>query len=149
MNASDIVKSKQNKVLYKAFYDPYIYASSIFSTITIVSSIVGNDNSSISSSYTSSISTCYTYTCNPTFISYEMAKNIENGKYACGAKSISNTQWKNTNNTVVYAYNAIYAQNPIAIDVINTIDTESTIIKTAPGPTICPTISVVNYNQSR
>ncbi len=144
MNASDIIKAKQNQTLYKAYYNPTVFQSSIFSTINTVSSIINYVSDSIiftSSSYTSCINTVYTYQCNPTFVSYEMANNINNGKYICGGKVPSELQWKNTNSTVIYAYSTILSSFSTPSTIIpSTIRVSSTIISTGPSPIICPLI---------
>ena len=151
MNASDIVKAKQNRTLYQAYYRPDILGNGqfTFSTINVcpVSSI-----SSGTSSYTSSVTTFYTYKCDEPVISYELANSINSGKYICGYPScssisiwntgqtipagvcgckISNLAWKNTNSTLLYSYStATYSS----------ILTSSTSIMTGPGPVICPLV---------
>jgi hypothetical protein len=106
MNASDIVKSKQNATLYKAYYNPTVFQSSIISTIYPISSFSTNVGTYVSS-FTSCINTVYTYTCNNPIISYELANDINSGKYECGGKKVSELIWKaNTNvpTTPVYAF---------------------------------------------
>jgi hypothetical protein len=126
MNASDIIKAKQNRTLYKAYYNPTVYNSTITSTIYPYSSINGG-----TPSYTSTINTQYTYTCNPTYIDYELAYDIAAGKYECGGKSISELAWKNTDPTLIFNY---YSTS------YSSISTTSTTILTAPGPVICPQV---------
>lgn len=89
MNASDIVKLKQNGALYKAYYHPTVFQSTVYSTLIPYSSIDGG-----TPSYTSCINTTYTYTCEPTFISYELAKDVAEGSYVCGGKTTSKMTWK-------------------------------------------------------
>jgi hypothetical protein len=102
MNASDIVKSKQDAALYKAYYRPAVFQSTVYSTITPYSSVSGG-----TSSFTSCINTVYTYSCNPTFISYQLANDVYDGQYVCGGKRPSQMTWKaNTNIPTenIYAY---------------------------------------------
>lgn len=86
MNASDIIKSKQNATIYKSYYK---YAtSSVKSTLYTISS--NNGISSIGScNYT-----IYEYPCNQPFMTYELANDVNKGKYACGAKTVTQTIWK-------------------------------------------------------
>jgi len=87
MNASDIIKRKQNRTLHKAYYPTTFYESTIFSTLYPHSFIESNI------SYTSCINTVYTYNPSKTtipqipFISYELSRDIYN-------KKISNMTWK-------------------------------------------------------
>lgn len=133
MNASDIVKAKQNKALYKAYYTPTVYTSSIISTVTVLSSIV-NPDYSLNNSYSSTLTTCYNYDCNPTFVSYEMAQNIKDGKDQSTGK-VSELEWKNNTSTFIYTYSSIDSGA-----VTDSIYIESTIIMTCPTPIICPLI---------
>ena len=97
MNASDIVAAKQNRTLFQAYYRPTIFTSSIVynSTFCPISSI-GSDPTS--GTYCSSIN--YLYTCNPTFISYELANDVNSGKYLCGYPSCSSISVWNTGETI-------------------------------------------------
>ena len=133
MNASDIVNARKNKVLYKAYYNPIVFTSSIFSTVTVLSSIVDMFNN-VSTSYSSSISTCNTYVCNPQFVSYEMAQNVANG--SCSTKK-SELKWVNTNSTIIYAYDTMPGPGPLTNQVVNAITTESTIVSMGPMPFMC------------
>ena len=108
MNASDIVKAKQNRTLYKAYYPiSTINNSSIYSTIYYTSSL-SNGQSSI----TSSLTTLYTYNPSKTpiptipFRSYELSNDIHQGEYLCG-KPISFMTWKHTTSTLTYFYSTI------------------------------------------
>lgn len=133
MNASDIVNARKNKVLYKAYYNPTVFASSIFSTVTVLSSIVDIFNN-VSTSYSSSISTCNTYVCNPLFVSYEMAQNVANG--SCSSKK-SELKWVNNISTMVYAYDTQLGPGPSTNQVVTAINTESTIVSMGPMPLTC------------
>ena len=106
MNASDIVKSKQAKVLHNAYYNPLIFQSTVHSTITLVSSIIDYVSSSqqfTTDSYASTITTSYDYLCTPTFLTYEMTQQVN------GQCPPSETAWKNINSTIVYAYSTVYS----------------------------------------
>ena len=91
MNASDIVKAKQCGALYKAYYNPTVFQSTVISTISLISSSGAGGSVSTSSSC---INTVYTYTCSQPLISYELGANIECGKFVCGGKVPSVTTWK-------------------------------------------------------
>ena len=147
MNASDIIKAKQNRVLFQSLYRPTVLTSTIYSIICPVSSIQGG-----TPRYTSCINTIYPYTCNSASISYELLNDINQGKYLCGYpycssisewntgrtfptgvcnSQISEMAWKNTNSTIIYNYSTIN---------YSTISTFSTTILTGPGPVICPLV---------
>jgi hypothetical protein len=140
MNASDIVKAKQNKALYKAYYNPTVYTSSIISTVSVLSSII-NPDYTLNNSYGSTLTTCYDYDC-PRFISYEMAQNVENGK-TTGKES--NLEWKNTTSTFTYAYSSINTTSQSG-SITTIIQVESTLIMTAPNPVICPLVQFYQGN---
>ena len=150
MNASDIIKAKQNKTLYQAYYRPGIFSSPIVSTINYcpISSI------STASGFVSSVVSCtttnYLYKCNQPVISYELANAINTGKYECGPPycssitewntgqqfatgtcdcKISFQTWKNSNPTTIYNYTSTS---------LSTFTVTSTSILTGPGPSICP-----------
>ncbi len=134
MNASDIVKAKQNKTLYKAYYRPTVFQSSIFSTLNVVSSSSGPQGtySSFTSSYTTCLTQVNNYLCNPTFISYQFAKDVNDGSYECGLKSISKLQWKPTEE-IRYLYSTQYS-----------ISTLSTIVNKFCSTPIISTLNLVN-----
>ncbi len=165
MNASDIIKAKQNRALFQAYYRPTIFPGTTSSGDTpfIVSTINYCPYSSISSggsilsSFTSSVTTSYLYTCNSPMPSYELANSINSGKYLCGFPTcssisiwsnnttvpsgtcgckISNLQWKNTSQGVFYNYN--YSTGS------TTVSVTSTTVATGPTPLICPQ---VEFNQ--
>lgn len=153
MNASDIVKAKQNKTLYKAYYRPTVFQSSLFSTLYTISSSSGESNnwSSITTSYTSCITQVNDYVCNPTFISYQFAKDVNDGSYECGLKSRSKLEWK-PQEELRYLYSTIYSISTISTTVceciyrssmvVSSIDITSTTIKIAPQPLICPLVNL-------
>jgi len=93
MNASDIVKAKQSGALYKAYYNPTVFQSSVVSTFYPVSSVSTGVGVYTSSFSQSCINTIYTYSCQPTFISYQLANNVQDGQYVCGGKTPSFTNW--------------------------------------------------------
>jgi len=144
MNASDIVRAKQNQTLYKAYYNPYNFVASAYtySTISIVSSIQTQSGPlQTSTSYVSNVNTVYTYTCEPTFVSYDMANDINRGAYVCGIKTESIMQWKNLNSTSIYAYSTLYSTiGGPTYHIPSTINVTSTTIMTAPQPLVQPLI---------
>ena len=98
MNASDIVKAKQNQTLYKAYYKPTVFNSSVNTNVYKVSSIFNYVSSSqeiTTDSYASCITTVYNYVCNPHYITYEMVNQVNKGAFVCGGKTPSEMQWKN------------------------------------------------------
>ena len=134
MNASDIVKAKQNKVLYNSLYTPTVYQSTVFSTLRLYSSI--NLGVSIASSFISCINTAYKYTCNPIFTTYETRNDVKEGAVACGAVPLSNLQFTSSNG-MIYAYSTIYSTFGNVILPSSFIIT-STIAPIASSPIICP-----------
>ena len=88
MNASDIVKAKQCTTLYKAYYQPTVFQSTVVSTVTLITS------TTTPTTLTSCSNTIYTYVCNSPIISYELANDIECGKFTCGGRVPSVTTWK-------------------------------------------------------
>jgi hypothetical protein len=99
MNASDIIKKKQNTTLYKAYYNPVVYQSTVYSTIDTVSTIAPSNNS-----YASTVNTANTYICPPHILSYTMINDIINGKFSSGDKAVADLEWKNTTSTLTYYY---------------------------------------------
>ena len=98
MNASDITKANQNKILFAAYNNPTVFQSKTYSTIQTVSSFFAGISSGVNlyvSSVVSTVQTCNLYTSPPHFISYAMANNVDNGAYACGAKSVSLMKFDN------------------------------------------------------
>ncbi len=154
MNASDIIKAKQNRTLYQAYYRPTIFSTLITSTINYspISSI--SSGGTFISSVVSCINTQYQYTCEKPSISYELLNSINDGKYECGypyCSTLSNWNtgqiipvgncdckisfltWKNTNPTLLYTYSTINYSSVL---------TFSTPVLTGPSPVICPLIEV-------
>ena len=150
MNASDIIKAKQNRTLYQAYYRPGIFSSPIVETVNYcpISSI--STESGFISSVVSCVTTNYLYKCNPPVISYELANAINTGKYECGPPycssitewntgqqfatgtcdcKISFQTWKNSNPTTIYNYTSTS---------LSTFTVTSTSILTGPSPSICP-----------
>ncbi len=157
MNASDIVKAKQNRTLFQAYYHPVATSSTISTTIytsTIVSSSVGFPTQ------TNVCSTIlYNNLCMPSFISYQMANDINDGRYLCNTYTlaqqvggnaintastvtsqckISDLQWKNVNSTLTYTYAPLYGSPPQST--ISTFRTVPYYIQTGPLPVICPLV---------
>ena len=153
MNASDIVKAKQNRTLYTAYYRPEIFPGKTVSTVTLYPVSTVSTGGAFISSFTSCITTNYLYRCDAPIISYELANDINSGKYICGFPAcstitdpntgltrvtgvcdckISFLTWKNTTPTLIYNYSTIS---------YSTVSTFSTTILTGPGPVICPLVS--------
>jgi hypothetical protein len=132
MNASDIVKSRQNKVLYNAYYQPTVFQSTVVSTLTPISSYTGGY-----SSYESTVITAYNYSCQPTFLSYELLNDVKNGKEACTGTCATQLTWANLTSTTQYMYATNYStlSTPLSIGVT------STIVKGSTGPVVCPLIN--------
>jgi len=149
MNASDITKSKQNKVLYNAYYKPSVlntrmYSTFYTSTINTYSSFGTNNPNNVSTSYISCINTLYKYNCNPEFINYESREQIKQGAVTCGDEPVSCLQFVNTNQPI-YAYNTIYSTlqgtgNVGTITVPISFTITSSIASIATGPIITPLI---------
>lgn len=152
MNASDIVKAKQNRTLYTAYYRPTIIPGNAISTVTLYPISTVSTGGTYVSSFTSCITTNYLYKCNEPIIDYQLANDINNGKYICGFPAcstitewntgatrvtgvcdckISFLTWKNTTPTLIYNYSTIS---------YSTVSTFSTTILTGPGPIICPLV---------
>lgn len=145
MNASDIVKAKQAQTLYKAYYKPTVYQSTVNSTIRIISSIIDyvQDSQEFTlDSYASCTTTVYNYSADPLFMSYEMAIQVKDGKYSCEGKVPSKMAWKNTNSTIVYAYSTIYSTfSTPSVPVPSSMYVTSTVVMTGVTPVIVPLAS--------
>jgi hypothetical protein len=152
MNASDIIKTKQNRTLYQAYYRPTIFPNTTTSTITYYPISTISTGGTYISSFTSTVNTQYQYTCQTPSISYNLTNSINSGKYLCGfpycsTLSIWNTSqiipvglcdckinvlsWNNTNPTIIYN---------ISTATYSSIIVQSTIVKTGQAPSICPLI---------
>jgi len=147
MNASDIVKAKQNQTLYKAYYAPTVLKSTIQTNIHKVSSIFAYVSSSQEitiDSYASCTTTVYDYVCDPKYISYEMLQQVNNGAYVCGGKTPSQMQWKNVNSTTIYSFSSIYSTFTTTSTISpSSFYVTSTNVLSAPAPTIVPLIKLV------
>lgn len=156
MNASDIVKAKQNRTLFQAYYHPVITPGTTtiaFSTITNISSI-----SSVGTQSTVCSTVIYNNVCLPNFISYQLANDVNQGKYLCNTYTLarqvggnavnttstatnlctlSNLQWKNVNSTLIFEYTPINS----TLSTVSTFSATSTFIQTGPLPVVCPLIS--------
>lgn len=154
MNASDIIKAKQNRVLYQAYYRPTVFSTLITSTINYYPVSTISTAGGFTSSIVSCITTQYGYKCEKPNNSYQLLNDINNGKYECGFPycstitewntgqtfltgncncKISFLTWKNTNQTLLYTYSTSNYSSVV---------TSSTLINTGPGPVICPLISL-------
>jgi hypothetical protein len=107
MNASDLVRARQNKTLFQAYYQPTIFPGLAGSNSTLIVSTVNRcPISSISGSTTSYTAYCstqnYLSKCLPTSISYELLNDVNSGKYVCGYPACSSiTKWNTPNTTYV------------------------------------------------
>lgn len=150
MNASDIIKAKQSRTLYQAYYRPTFFSTIINSTINVCPI----STTTTASSFTSTISMHYLSRCTQPAISYELANSINNGRYLCSQPfcstisewntgrqfntnscdcNVSFMTWKNTNSTIIYNYSSINN---------TTARVTSTSILTGPGPIICPLVEM-------
>ena len=130
MNASDIVKNKQNKATALSYQQSFTLTSTVQSTIYQVSSIAGG-----STRYGSTLNTVYDKTCMPTFTTYETRNKVNES--SCTACSSSSMDWKATNSTLMYVYQSVYGN----LSTTSTVNTTSTIVQTAPQPVICDRVS--------
>ena len=91
MNASDIIKAKQSRTLYQAYYRPTIFQGStsngtnvfITSTINFCPISTVSSSSGFISSFVSSVTLNYSYKCEKPNVSYELMNSINEGKYIC------------------------------------------------------------------
>ena len=155
MNASDIVKAKQNRTLFQAYYHPATTPSTT-STMIYTSTVLSSISEGIYAPVCSTL--IYNNLCMPSFISYQLANDVNQGKYLCntytlaqqvGANTVlttstatnlctlSNLQWKNVNSTLITEYSTTYS----ATSTLSTVFASSTFIQTGPLPVICPLIS--------
>ena len=132
MNASDIVKNRQNKVLYKAYYQPTVFQSTVVTTQLPISSYNGGFDS-----FSSVTNTVYTYSSQPTFLSYELLNEVKNGKDVCTGTCASQVTWSNLTSTTQY----LYATNYSTLSTPLNIAVTSTFVKGSKGPVICPLVS--------
>ena len=155
MNASDIVKAKQNRTLFQAYYHP---ATTPFTTSTTIytSTVLSSISEGIYAPVCSTL--IYNNLCMPSFISYQLANDVNQGKYLCNTYTLaqqvgsntvlttstatnlctlSNLQWKNVNSTLITEYSTTYS----ATSTLSTVFASSTFIQTGPLPVICPLIS--------
>ena len=130
MNASDIVKTKQNKAVALSYQQSFTLSSTVQTTIYQVSSIAGG-----TPRYGSTLNTVYDKTCMPTFTTYETRNKVQESP--CTACNLSSMDWKNTNSTLMYAYQSVYG----TLSTTSTVLTTSTIVQTAPQPFVCDGVS--------
>lgn len=156
MNASDIIKAKQNRVLYQAYYRPNIFSTLITSTIIFYPVSTISSGGQFISSFASSINIQYGSKCDKPLISYQLLSDINNGRYECGFPNCSSISewntgktfpigecdckisfltWKSTTPSLLYTYSTIN---------YSSIQTFSTTIMTAPNPFVC---SLIQLNQ--
>ena len=130
MNASDIVKIKQNKAVALSYQQSFTLRSTVQSTIYQVSSIAGG-----STRYGSTLNTVYNTACTPTFTTYEMRNEVQQSP--CTSCDASSMEWNRTNSTIMYAYRSVYS----TLSTTSTVLTTSTSVQTAPQPVVCNSIS--------
>ena len=164
MNASDIIKAKQSRTLYQAYYRPTIFPGSTSNgtNVFITSTVNYCPVSTVSTGgvFVSSLVSCvtlnYAYKCEKPNVSYNLLNDINQGKYICGYPycstivqwnngqaftagncncKISFLTWKNTTNSFVYQYSSTS---------YSTYTITSTLVPSGPGPVICP---LVNFYQ--
>ena len=146
MNASDIVKLKQNGTLYKAYYNPSIYSSFVYSTLYPVISTIGGVPSTII--YSSCSTTINTYLSNP-FTSYQLAADVNNGKYVCGGKKISYMTWQSNPSMSIqptYAFSSFISSNS-SISSTSSIYYVSSVILSNNSYSVKPLICTDSYTQ--
>jgi len=127
MNASEIVKNKQ-QIMRSCAYHPTVFSSTILSTITPISSIAG------STSYASTLHTCYSYDCQ-FYSSYELRSDVQQGLVDRGITLSSLTEWKPDTSTTLYAYRPLYS----TLSTVSSISVTSTLVQTGPSPLVCDT----------
>ena len=140
MNASDIIKAKQNKVLYNAYYTPMISSSTIYSTLSVYSTTLNGSLQPVIS-YTSCTTTAYTTRmgCTPNVTSYETLNQIKGGAYDCGALTVSQMQIGGIPNTAIYAYSTIIStMTAQGLNVPSSFMVTSTTVTAPPTPLITP-----------
>lgn len=140
MNASDIIKAKQNKVLYNAYYTPTISSSTIYSTLSVYSTTLNGSLQPVIS-YTSCTTTAYTTRmgCTPNVTSYETLNQIKGGAYDCGALTVSQMQIGGIPNTAIYAYSTnLSSMTADSLRVPSSFMVTSTTVTAPPGPLITP-----------
>ena len=130
MNASDIVNNKQQIARSCAYDRPTVFSSTILSTITPISSIAGG-----STSYASTLHTCYSYACQPTYSSYELRSDVQQGLVDRGIILSSLTEWTPDTPTTLYAYRPLYS----TLSTVSSISVTSTLVQTGPSPLVCDT----------
>jgi hypothetical protein len=127
MNASDIVKNRQQIVRSCAYDHPTVFVSTVLSTIIPISSIAG------STSYASSFHTCYSYACQPTYSSYELRSDVQQGLVDRGIVLSSITEWKPDTTATLYAYYPLYS----TLSTVSTVSITSTSVQRGPAPLVC------------
>lgn len=138
MNASDNTKSRQNGVLYKGYYNPVVFQSTTYTTSYPVIDVSGG-NPYIA--YSTLVNTVNTYTSNP-YSSYELAADVNEGKYVCGGKEISVLQFKadsSIRSETIYAFSTYST-------LVTNASTLSSINSYAFRPIICSDFFSQNTN---
>lgn len=149
MNASDIVKAKQNRILYNTYYTPTVLESSVTSSVRALSSIIRYTSAGVnilSTSYTSCVTTCNTYVAEPTFLTYEMAQAVRDGRYGCAAPLRPlETDWDKTQSTLKVIQSTLYSTFSTSGPLLpSSVRYSSTITTVGQSPIICP---LIDYHQ--
>ena len=166
MNASDIIKSKQNRVLYQDYYRPTIFPglqntdSTLITTSVVLYPVSTVSTSATAPDYISSFVSCtttnYLYKCQPSVISYALLNNINQGKYECGYPYCSsivewNTHAAYTSGTCNCKISFLTWKNTTTQNVFqynptsySSVTITSTLIPSGPSPIVFP---LVNYYQ--
>ena len=149
MNASDVIKAKQNRILYNTYYKPVVFESSVTTTLQPISSVIKYTSAGInivSTSYTSCVTTCNTYVAKPTFVSYEMVQAMRDGEYGCDApRRAAETRWNNTSNITKIIQSTLFSTFSTSGPLLpSSVRYSSSIMTVGPTPTICP---LIDYHQ--
>jgi hypothetical protein len=155
MNASDIVKAKQNRTLFQAYYHPAITPSTTTTTIVVSTFISSVSMTTMQSNVCSTV--IYNNLCMPSFISYQLANDVNQGKYLCNTYTlaqqvgvntilttstaqtqckISNLEWETTLSSVTTAYNTVGLSTYSTSSATSLQSPVSTFIL----PVICPLV---------
>jgi hypothetical protein len=149
MNASEVIKAKQNRILYNTYYTPTVLESSVTSTVRPISSVIRYTSAGInilSTSYTSCVTTCNTYVAKPTFVSYEMLHAMRDGEYGCDApRRAAETRWNNTTTVQKIIQSTLFSSFSTTGPLLpSSVRYSSSLMTVGPTPVICP---LIDYHQ--
>jgi hypothetical protein len=160
MNASDITKNIRNRTLYQAYYRPTIFpgvtntGESMFikSTVSYCPVSTVSTGGEFVSSFVSSTNLIYTYKCFHPVVDYQLANDINMGKYNVGypcCSTITNftageTAITGTCNCKIsylsWTNNNVILQNNYSTLNYSSVITDSSIVTTGQTPIICPLV---------